>query len=96
MNARKRGGIRQFNQIGAECYGWSGPDIEAEMLSLLAQIFTQLGLQNTKLQINSLGDTDSRSRYREALVAYLNQHKDELDEDSLLRLQRKPTPYSGQ
>jgi len=86
----QKGRYRQFNQIGAECYGWSDPDIEAEMLSLLAQIFSDLGLQNTELQINSLGDKDSRRRYREALVAYLNQHRDDLDEDSLLRLQRNP------
>ena len=86
----QKGRYRQFNQIGAECYGWSTPDIEAELLSIIDQIFKQLGLEKTQLQINSLGDTDTRKRYRQALVEYLTQHQDQLDSDSVRRLSTNP------
>lgn len=86
----QKGRYRQFAQIGAEAYGWNSPDIEAEMLSLVAQIFAELGLQHTRLQINSLGDKASRASYRDALVTYLSKHRDQLDEDSLRRLDSNP------
>lgn len=86
----QKGRYRQFNQIGAECYGWSTPDIEAEMLSLIAQMFAALGLQKTHLQINSLGDQESRLRYRQALLDYLTDQQDCLDEDSRRRLNSNP------
>jgi len=86
----QKGRYRQFHQLGAECYGWSTPDIEAEMLSMIKQLFDHLGLQKTELQINSLGDQDSRKRYRAELVNYLSEHKDQLDEDSQRRLTSNP------
>ena len=86
----QKGRYRQFYQIGAECYGWEGADIEAEMLSITAQLFTRLGLQNTHLQINSLGDGDTRARYRADLVAYLSDYREQLDEDSQRRLTTNP------
>lgn len=86
----QKGRYRQFLQIGAEAYGWTGPDIEAEMLSMVQQIFTRLGLTKTHLEINSLGDGETRSRYRDALVAYLGNVEEQLDEDSQRRLTTNP------
>ena len=86
----QKGRYRQFHQIGAECYGWDTPDVEAEVLAMTAQIFSKLGLQKTNLQINSLGDQQTRADYRQALLAYLEGHKDALDEDSLRRLTTNP------
>jgi len=86
----QKGRYRQFVQMGAEVYGWSTPDIEAEMLSMIQQIFQNLGLKDTKLEINSLGDKAARSKYRQALVDYLADFKDQLDEDSQRRLTTNP------
>ena len=86
----QKGRYRQFYQIGVECYGWSTTDIEAEVLAIIDHIFRALGLQHTELQINSLGDADTRERYRCALVEYLSQHKDMLDDDSQRRLATNP------
>lgn len=86
----QKGRYRQFHQIGVESYGWATPDIEAEVISISAQIFDLLGLQKTHLQINSLGDSDTRKEYRQALVSYLEQFYDQLDEDSQRRLTTNP------
>jgi len=86
----QKGRYRQFHQIGVECYGWSSSDIEAEVLSMLYQVFQTLGLENTELQINSLGDSETRAQYRAALVEYLSKHKDKLDDDSQRRLTTNP------
>lgn len=86
----QKGRYRQFHQIGAEIYGWETPDIEAEMLAMLKQVFDTLGLRETELQINSLGDTQTRSKYRAALVDYLQAFKSDLDEDSQRRLNTNP------
>jgi len=86
----QKGRYRQFFQIGAEAYGWAGADIEAEILSMVQQIFTQLGLKKTQLQINSLGDGQTRTHYRAALVEYLSGFKKQLDEDSQRRLTTNP------
>ena len=86
----QKGRYRQFHQIGAECYGWTTPDIDAELLSLIASMFDRLGLKKTELQINSLGDGESRKQYREALVEYLSEYKEQLDEDSQRRLDSNP------
>jgi len=86
----QKGRYRQFYQIGVECYGWSAPDIEAEVLAMIHHVFNELGLQKTELQINSLGDSDTRQRYKTALVEYLSEHKQSLDEDSQRRLTTNP------
>lgn len=86
----QKGRYRQFSQFGVECYGWPGADIEAEVLSMTAQLFSKLGLKDTHLQINSLGDSASRSAYRSALVTYLQKFEAELDADSQRRLQSNP------
>ena len=86
----QKGRYRQFMQMGAEVYGWSTPDIEAEVLSVIRSIFQRLGLQKTELQINSLGDTEARAKYRQALVDYLSDFESQLDEDSQRRLVSNP------
>lgn len=86
----QKGRYRQFYQVGVECYGWSTPDIEAEVLSMSHKVFKALGLERTHLQINSLGDADARTRYRQALVDFLSARKDELDDDSQRRLSSNP------
>lgn len=86
----QKGRYRQFYQLGAEAYGWTSPDIEAEMISLSAAIMQELGLTGIELQINSLGDSESRTRYKQALVDYLQQHVEGLDDDSKRRLTTNP------
>jgi len=82
---------RQFFQTGAEVYGLAGPAVEAELILLSARLWRELGIINAmQLEINTLGDTDDRARYRETLVAYFENHRSVLDEDSLRRLERNP------
>ncbi|MCH8544208.1 MAG: histidine--tRNA ligase [Alcanivorax sp.] len=85
------GRYRQFHQIGVEAFGMAGPDIDAEMILLTARLWRELGLlDQVTLELNSLGLSEDRAAYREALVAYLRTHQDQLDEDSLRRLERNP------
>ena len=85
------GRYRQFHQIGVETFGMAGPDIDAEVILMTARLWQQLGLADkVVLELNSLGSAEDRQRYREALVAYLQQHLDKLDEDSQRRLERNP------
>jgi len=86
----QKGRYRQFHQIGVETYGMNGAAIEAELILMGASIWRKLGLSDIELQINTLGTSEERVAYREILVAYLNQHLDLLDEDSLRRLQSNP------
>ncbi|SMF58159.1 histidyl-tRNA synthetase [Alteromonadaceae bacterium Bs31] len=87
----QKGRQRQFHQIGAEAYGFEGPDVDAEMLIMLARMWRALGVESAvSLQINSLGTSESRSQYRAALVAFLQQHRDRLDKDSQRRLESNP------
>jgi len=86
----QKGRYRQFHQMGVETYGMSGPDIDAELILLTARLWKQLGLENIRLEINTLGSAESRRTYRDVLLAYLNKHIDILDEDSLRRLESNP------
>lgn len=82
---------RQFFQTGAEVYGLAGPAIEAELILLSARLWRELGIFDAvQLEINTLGDQADRALYREKLVAYFSSVKDQLDEDSLRRLERNP------
>jgi len=85
----QKGRYRQFHQIGAEAFGFNGPDVDAELIILSARIWKKLGLA-PKLEINSIGSTQTRLAYKEALVKYFEQYKDELDADSVRRLQSNP------
>ncbi|MDK9558120.1 histidine--tRNA ligase [Marinobacter sp. M216] len=87
----QKGRYRQFHQIGVECFGMAGPDIDAELLVLTARLWKELGLAgHTRLEINSIGTSEARKVYRQALVEYLNQYKSDLDADSQRRLQSNP------
>lgn len=87
----QKGRYRQFHQVGVETFGMAGPDIDAEILLLSARILRELGVGDAvSLQINSLGSSEARSAYKEALVTYLTQVQSELDEDSKRRLETNP------
>lgn len=87
----QKGRHRQFHQFGVEALGMVGPDIELEQMLMLTRIFEKLKLNDCiKLQINSLGSLNARQHYRTTLVNYLKQHQDQLDEDSLRRLETNP------
>jgi histidyl-tRNA synthetase len=81
---------RQFSQFGAELLGVSSPAAVAEVITLMMQVFRSLGLQGLKLRLNSLGDTEDRRRYREALQLYFTPFHDILDEASKERLEKNP------
>lgn len=87
----QKGRYRQFEQIGVECFGMAGPDIDVELLLMLARIWRVLGVSDdVALEINSLGSAESRAAFRTELVSYLSQHKADLDEDSKRRLETNP------
>jgi len=86
----QKGRYRQFHQIGVEAYGMAGPDIDAELISLTARLWRQLGIHDVTLQLNSLGSSAARAAYRERLVAYFTARQDVLDEDSQRRLHTNP------
>ena len=87
----QKGRLRQFHQIGVEAFGLNGPDIDAELLLLTARLWKTLKIDHVvTLQINSLGTSDDRKEYRGALVEYLTQHHQSLDEDSQRRLLTNP------
>lgn len=87
----QKGRYRQFHQIGVECFGMTGPDIDAELILLTARIWRKLGLlPHLELQINSLGSGADRQRYKADLVAYLTERRDSLDADSQRRLGTNP------
>ena len=87
----QKGRLRQFKQFGVECLGLSNPMADVEVISLGKNFLQKLDLLNsTSLKINSLGDAESRSNYRKALLEYLNDYKTELSQDSLKRLSQNP------
>ncbi|MBL1320514.1 MAG: histidine--tRNA ligase [Methylophaga sp.] len=86
----QKGRYRQFHQLGVEAYGFSGPDIDAEMIMMTARLWKRLGLTGLTLQINSLGSTEARLAYRDVLISYFEAHQTELDEDSQRRLHSNP------
>jgi histidyl-tRNA synthetase len=86
----QKGRTRQFQQVGAEVFGASGPDIDAELLVMCQRIWRELGLRDLRLEVNSLGTSDERARYREDLHEFLSARKDRMDADSLRRLDRNP------
>src|SRR5471030_561475 len=87
----QKGRYRQFNQLGVEVFGLQGPDIDAELILLTARWWRALGIsEHVALELNSIGSLEARASYREALVAYLEQHKDTLDEDCKRRLYTNP------
>jgi histidyl-tRNA synthetase len=86
----QRGRYRQFHQIGAEALGFTGPDIDAELIILCQRLWNDLGLENIKLELNSIGNAEERNRHRTDLIAYFEQHKELLDTDAQRRLHLNP------
>ena len=87
----QKGRYRQFFQIGVETFGMATPDIDAETIIMTARLWQQLGLQDAvTLQLNTIGSAEARTAYKAALVEYLSQFKDQLDEDSQRRLDTNP------
>jgi len=87
----QKGRQRQFHQIDLECIGSPEPKADIEVIAVAATILKELKiLDKCVLEINTLGDTESRQAYRRALVDYFSDHKDKLSEDSLNRLDRNP------
>lgn len=87
----QKGRQRQFTQFGVELLGADTPQADVEVIAMAYEFLEKLGLQGqVTVEINSLGDTESRNTYREKLVNYLRQHYDELSEDSKNRLERNP------
>ncbi len=87
----QKGRLRQFHQIGVECLGAGTPIADVEVIALAADVLARLGLKDTvTLEINTLGDTESRSAYRNVLVDYLSARAESLSEDSRVRLQQNP------
>ena len=86
----QRGRYRQFHQIGAEALGFAGPDVDAEIILLADALWKELGLAGVRLEINSLGQPEERSRHRGELIAYLEQNASALDEDARRRLHSNP------
>lgn len=87
----QKGRMRQFHQINIEHIGAQLPEHDADVIALAALMLERLGvLKHTTLHLNSIGDMDSRNRYREALVTYFSKYKNDLSEDSLRRLESNP------
>jgi histidyl-tRNA synthetase len=86
----QRGRYRQFHQIGVEALGFAGPDVDAEQIAMACDLWAELGLTDVTLEINSLGQIAERNQHRQALIAYLEQHQDQLDEDAKRRLYSNP------
>jgi histidyl-tRNA synthetase len=86
----QRGRYRQFHQVGAEAIGFTGPDIDAEVIMMCQRFWDDLGLSNVRLELNSIGDAEERNRHRTDLIAYLEKHRDLLDTDAQRRLHSNP------
>ena len=86
----QKGRYRQFHQVGVEALGFPGPDVDAEHMLMGASLWRRLGLEGLELEINTLGNAESRGRYRTRLIAYLESHAGLLDEDARRRLHSNP------
>nr|WP_298891839.1 histidine--tRNA ligase [uncultured Acinetobacter sp.] len=87
----QKGRYRQFHQFGVETFGVATPDMDAEVILMTARLWQRMGVADkVQLELNTLGEVDERTEYRNALVAYLEQHKEALDEDSQRRLSTNP------
>jgi len=86
----QKGRSRQFHQIGVEALGFSGPDIDAELILMCQRLWDDLGLENIRLELNSLGQSEERQQHRKALIGYLEGHSALLDADARRRLHSNP------
>ncbi len=87
----QKGRYRQFHQVGVESFGIASPDIDAELIIMTARLWRELGIaEYLTLELNSLASNEARAVYRQALTKYLRDHVDQLDEDSIRRLESNP------
>jgi histidyl-tRNA synthetase len=86
----QRGRYRQFHQVGAEALGFAGPDTDVEIIMMCQRLWDDLGLTGIRLELNSLGQPEERAAHRKELIAYLEQHVDQLDEEAKRRLYTNP------
>ncbi|WP_047396668.1 histidine--tRNA ligase [Chitinibacter sp. ZOR0017] len=86
----QKGRLRQFNQLGVEAFGFATPDLDAELIIMLADLWQRLGLTGLTLELNSLGNADERAAHRAELIKYLEGFVDVLDEDGKRRLYTNP------
>ena len=86
----QRGRYRQFHQIDVEALGLPGPDIDAELIVMLARLWKMLGLSDIRLELNSLGQAHERAAHRAALIQHLEAHIDVLDEEARRRMHTNP------
>lgn len=86
----QKGRYRQFHQVGAEALGYAGPDIDAELIIMCAELWKRLGIADVRLEIGTLGSIESRAVHRARLTQYLERHLGKLDEDASRRLHSNP------
>ena len=87
----QKGRYRQFHQCGAEVFGLNGPDVDSELIMMTARLWRELGIdKHVRLELNSIGSLEARAHYRTALITFLEQHIDILDEDSKRRMNTNP------
>ncbi|MFD2179470.1 histidine--tRNA ligase [Veronia pacifica] len=87
----QKGRYRQFHQFGVEVFGLNGPDVDAEIIMLTARLWRKLGIEkHVRLELNSIGSPEARANYREALIAFLEQHESVLDDDCKRRMHTNP------
>lgn len=87
----QKGRYRQFHQMGVEVFGLQGPDVDAELIMMTARWWKALGIaEHVNLELNSIGSLEARAAYREALIAFLEQHQDVLDDDCKRRMYTNP------
>ncbi len=87
----QKGRYRQFHQCGVEVFGIEGPDVDAELIMMTARLWRELGIdKHVRLELNSIGSLDARANYRLALIEFLEQHIDVLDEDCKRRMHTNP------
>lgn len=87
----QKGRQRQFHQVGAEAFGYQGPDVDAEQIAMLARLWRELGVADAvELQLNTIGDAHERAEYRQVLIRYFEQHANILDDDAKRRLHANP------
>ncbi len=86
----QRGRYRQFHQLDVEALGFSGPDVDAELIVMLSRLWADLGLQNIRLELNCLGSAQERKAHRQSLIDYFSENEALLDEDARRRLHTNP------
>lgn len=84
------GRLREFHQVGVECFGSQNPATDVETIAMAYQLFNELGIKDVILHLNSLGNTESRQAYRQALIDYLTPLRETLSKDSQRRLDENP------